>query len=131
MTEEIFPETDRISKNFLIMENIILTEICKICAACCKNHPFVDLSKKEIHSLEQVTGLHSDVFTNPKGKVVEEYFLQFQENGHCFFLNENNGSFSCGVYETRPGICKNYPSKPMQKKVCDANSAKFLRDKSD
>jgi len=45
------------------------------------------------------------------GKAVEEYFLQFQKNGDCFFLNENNGSYSCSVYEIRPEICKNYPSK--------------------
>jgi Fe-S-cluster containining protein len=107
------------------MEAIILSEICKKCATCCKNYPFVDLSKKEIHSLEKVTGVHSGMFTNPKGKAVEEYFLQFQENGYCCFLNENNGSFSCGVYEARPGICKNYPSKPSQREVCEANSEKI------
>ena len=107
------------------MENIIPTEICNKCAECCKNSPFVELSKNEINSLEQVTGLHFDVFTNPKGKAVEEYFLQFQENGDCFFLNENNGSYSCGVYEARPGICKNYPSKPRQKEVCDTNRGKY------
>jgi Fe-S-cluster containining protein len=110
------------------MENGILTDICKKCAECCKNHPFVDLSENEIYSLKQLTGLHSDVFTNKKGKIVEEYFLQFQENGDCFFLNENNGSFSCTVYEARPEICKNYPSKPTQIDFCDASSEKFLRN---
>lgn len=110
------------------MENGILTELCKNCAECCKNHPFVDLSETEIHSLKQLTGLHSDVFTIKKGKIVEEYFLQFQENGDCFFLNKNNGIFSCEVYEARPGICKNYPSKPTQKDFCAANSDKFLRN---
>jgi Fe-S-cluster containining protein len=104
-----------------------LSEICKKCAECCKNYPVVDLSKNEIFSLEKVTGVHSGVFTIPKGKAVEEYFLQFQENGYCFFLNENNGSFSCGVYEVRPGICKNYPSRPIQKEVCNANRAAKTR----
>jgi Fe-S-cluster containining protein len=108
------------------MENIISTEICKKCSECCKNYPIVKLSKNEINLLEQVTGLHFDVFTNPMGKGVEKYCLQFQENGDCFFLNENNGSYSCAVYEARPGICKNYPSKPRQKEVCDANREKFL-----
>ena len=103
-----------------------MTEICKKCAECCKNHPFVDLSKNEINSLEKVTGINPDVFTNPKGKAVEEYFLQFRENGYCFFLNENNGIFSCDVYEARPAICKNYPSKPIQKDHCDTNREKFL-----
>ncbi len=103
-----------------------MTEICKQCAECCKNYPFVDLSKNEINSLEKLTGIPAEVFTNPKGKEIEEYFLQFQDNGYCFFLNENKGSFSCGVYEERPGICKNYPSSPIQKDVCDANKEKFL-----
>ena len=102
-----------------------MTEICKKCAVCCKNHPFIDLTEKEIDSLKHLTGLDSDVFTNPKGKAVEEYFLRFQENGDCFFLIEENGGFSCGAYEARPGICKNYPSKPSQQKFCDANCEKF------
>ena len=103
-----------------------MSEICKRCAECCKNFPFVDLSKKEMNSLEEVTGEHSDVYANQKGKGIEEYFLQFQDNGYCHFLNENDGNFSCGVYETRPGICKNYPSKLTEKVICDANSEKFL-----
>jgi len=107
------------------MEIIVLNEICKKCAECCKNYPFVELSNSEINTLEQLTELHFDVFTNPKGKAVEEYFLQFQENGDCFFLNENNGNYSCNVYESRPVICKNYPSKPQQKEVCEANRGKF------
>jgi len=66
------------------------------------------------------------VFANPKGKVIEEYFFKFQENGDCFFLKENDGCYSCAVYETRPGICRNYPSKPIQKEACDANREKCL-----
>ena len=103
-----------------------MTEICRKCAECCKNHPFVDLSNNEITLLEKASGLQRDVFTNQKGNDPEEYFLQFKENGFCFFLNEINGSFSCGVYEARPEICQNYPSKPTQKDLCDANMAKIL-----
>lgn len=91
------------------MGNIISSEICKKCGKCCKNYPFVKLTKNEINLLEQTTKLHFEVFTNPMGKEVEEYFLQFQKNGSCFFLNENNGDYSCSVYETRPELCKNYP----------------------
>jgi len=102
-----------------------LNEICKKCAECCKNHPFIDLTSNEIVSLEKATGLTADQFTNQKGNEVEEYFLQFRENGYCLFLTENNGKFSCSVYESRPGICKNYPTEPMQIDVCKANRAKF------
>jgi Fe-S-cluster containining protein len=86
----------------------------------------VELSKNEIHVLEQATALHSDVFTNTKSKIDEEYFMQFQANGDCYFLNQHHGRYSCGVYEARPGICKNYPAKPGQKEACYAHRGKSL-----
>lgn len=93
-------------------------EICRKCADCCKKFPFVELSENEIDGLKQVTGLPFEVFTNPKGKAVEEYFLKFRENGYCFFLIENDGTYSCSVYESRPEICRRFPSKPIQKEAC-------------
>jgi len=76
--------------------------------------------------LENRTELHCDVFTNSKCEAAEEYFLQFKENGDCFFLVDKKGIYSCGVYEARPRICKNYPSAPPQKKVCDTHMGKLL-----
>jgi len=102
------------------MENISLSEICKHCAECCKHYSFIELSQIEIIALEKFTGLRFDVFTNPKGKADEEYFLKFKENGDCYFLNGNTGNYSCGVYEVRSNICRNYPSEPSQNEVCDA-----------
>jgi len=78
----------------------------------------VELSEPEIALLEQVTGLRFEVFTNPKRKTIEEYFLKFKENGYCFFLNEKDDTYSCRVYESRPDICRNFPSTPIQKKAC-------------
>lgn len=103
-----------------------MTEICKKCAECCKNHPVVDLSANEISLLVEETGLRMDLFTNRKGKAVEEYFLQFQNNGSCIFLQEKNGGFACGVYHARPGICKKYPSRPIQESFCLKNCEKFM-----
>jgi Fe-S-cluster containining protein len=91
------------------MKNIISNEICQKCAECCRKYPFVKISKEDIKALEQFTKLHFTAFTNPMRKADEEYFLQFQENGNCFFLIENNGGYACSVYEARPGICRNYP----------------------
>ncbi|MFT5698458.1 MAG: Fe-S-cluster containining protein [Desulforhopalus sp.] len=108
-----------------------MSEICKRCAECCKNFPFVELSNNDIDSLIKATGLPVDAFTYAKGKAVEEYFLKFQDNGYCFFLNEKNGIFSCNVYEARPSICKNYPSKCSQKEVCNKHREKFLSDVGD
>ena len=106
------------------MKNKITSEICKKCAECCKNHPFVELSQHEIYELEKLTGLPSDVFSNRKGEAFDEYFLDFKENGDCFFLDENNGDYSCAVYLSRSEICRNYPSKPLQNEVCDSNRKK-------
>jgi len=108
------------------MENRISTETCNKCGACCKNFPYIELSQNEINLLEQATALHFAVFTNLKGNAVKEYFLQFQANGDCFFLNENKGRYSCGVYDARPEICKNYPSKLGQKKACKTNREESL-----
>ena len=102
-----------------------MNEICKKCAECCKNHPFIDLTSNEISLLEKASGLSADLFTNGKGLEVEEYFLQFKENGYCLFLTEDNGSFSCSVYESRPEICKNYPAEPTQIVACKANREKI------
>ncbi len=112
------------------MENITRSEICKNCAECCKHYSFIELSQIEINELEKFTGLRFDIFTNPKGKAVEEYFLKFKENGDCYFLNGNNGNYSCGVYEARSGICRNYPSDRSQNEVCDTNKKICLSNNS-
>lgn len=112
------------------MENIITNGICKKCAECCKNYPFVELSKNEIYEIEKVTELPSDLFASQKGESGEGYFMQFKENGNCFFLNENNGDYSCGIYESRSRICRNYPSKLIENEVCDSNRGMILRNNS-
>jgi len=103
------------------MKTTISSQMCKSCAECCKHFAFVELSHDEINALEEFTGLTLDAFTNPKGKDSEEHFLAFKENGDCFFLKPNNDNYACSVYETRPAICKNYPSSPIQNKTCHAN----------
>jgi Fe-S-cluster containining protein len=109
---------------------MILSEICKKCAECCKNFPYVKLYQAEISALEKLTGLPSDVFANRKGEALEEYFMLFKENGDCCLLNENNGNYSCIAYEARSEICRNYPSSPSENKVCNANRKMILRSNS-
>ena len=113
------------------VEKIITSEICKKCAECCKNHPFVELSQNEIFELEKLTGLASGDFSNQKGRAVEEYFLDFKENGDCIFLNEKNSEYSCGVYEARSAICRKYPAKKSQNDVCDSNRKRISCKKFD
>ncbi len=106
------------------MQNVISSEICQKCGKCCKNHPYVELSFSEIHVLELATQLPWVAFAYPKGKATEGYFLLFQANGDCYFLKDNDGCFSCGVYESRPGKCINYPEKPPQKEACRTHREK-------
>lgn len=101
------------------MENVISIELCGKCNGCCKNYPFIELSQSEVDALVKATGLPVNVFAIAKGRVVEEYFLQFQASGACFFLNEEGGHYSCSVYAARPGICASYPSNPKQQATCD------------
>ena len=68
------------------MKKIEPGEICRRCADCCKKYPFVELTENEIERLEQVTGLPFEVFTNPKGKTIEEYFLKFRGKRTLFFF---------------------------------------------
>jgi uncharacterized protein len=110
------------------MGNIVLSEVCNKCAQCCKNYPFVELSRNEIHEMEKLTGLPVDAFTDKKGEADGDFFLQFKENGDCVFLNDNNGEYSCAVYKARSGVCRNYPSNPGQKETCDANRKMVLRN---
>jgi len=116
---------------FLEMENKITSEICIKCAECCRNYPFVELSQGEVKELEKISGLPSDDFSNRKGRAVEEYFLDFKENGDCVFLNEKNGEYSCGVYAARSVICRTYPVSKCQNDVCYSNRKRILGKKTD
>jgi Fe-S-cluster containining protein len=107
------------------IENFIFMKMCQKCAECCKNYPLIKVSKDEINSLELSTGLHFGIPTNSKGVPYEGYLLQFKENGECSFLSENNGSYSCDVYDVRPEICRKYPSTPRQEEVCALNREKL------
>ncbi len=112
------------------MDHIISPEICNSCGGCCKNFPYVDLTKYDINLLQNLTGLRIDEFTNPKDDSIDEHFLKFQENGDCFFLKKVNGNYSCDAYEARPSICKSYPSAPRQYKACGVSKEKYIDNNS-
>jgi uncharacterized protein len=103
------------------MQKTTSSEICTMCGECCKNYAYVELSRNDVAALETFTGLSPDVFANTKDEARGEYFMQFKENGDCVFLNEDDGRYSCSVYEARSGKCRNYPSTPSQIEVCNAN----------
>jgi Fe-S-cluster containining protein len=105
-------------------ENLIETDLCRLCAACCKNKPFIELSAAEIGALEAATGLHPDAFTEKKRTQPEEHFMHFGDDGHCIFLAAASGTHACSVYAARPAICRDYPWTQIQTAACDAHSEK-------
>nr|BAM15216.1 hypothetical protein [uncultured microorganism] len=61
------------------------------------------------------------MFTYPLGTEGEGRFLKFKENGDCIFLNRDEGTYLCQIYEARPKICRDYPSNKKQNETCDIN----------
>ncbi|WP_430816948.1 YkgJ family cysteine cluster protein [Carboxylicivirga sp. RSCT41] len=107
------------------MERIISSITCQKCGICCQNFPFVELNDKEITRLENFTKLNRTDFTEPKGpSYADGYFLKSKENGDCIFLNSHNGNYSCGVYEARAEICRNYPVNEKHWQWCFENRKK-------
>lgn len=92
---------------------------CITCAECCKNYPFIRLSKSEVFLITSYTALPMDQFTELKEKEVGSYFLKFNENGDCYFLKYDKGSYCCKIYDIRPSICRNYPNTTIQKEYCE------------
>jgi Fe-S-cluster containining protein len=105
-------------------EHAIESDLCRQCAACCKNVPFVELSVDEVGVLEDATGLHPDAFTDMKRTDPEERFLHFEENGDCVFLDAAAGAHACRVYAARPAVCRDYPGTLRQSEACEAHSAR-------
>jgi Fe-S-cluster containining protein len=97
------------------------SKTCRECAKCCRYFVFAEVSQLEIEAIEDLTGQHYNMFTNPKGAEGEGRFLKFRENGDCIFLNRDDGTYSCVVYEVRPKVCRNYPSNQEQNETCYLN----------
>ncbi len=100
---------------------------CRECWECCRHFAFAKLTQLEIETIEAFTGLHFSIFTYPIGADGEDgadregRFLKFRDNGDCFFLNRDEDTFSCLIYEVRSKICRDYPSRQAQLETCDMN----------
>ncbi|WP_419660043.1 conserved uncharacterized protein, UPF0153 [Desulfosarcina variabilis str. Montpellier] len=91
---------------------------CITCAECCKNYPYISLSQSEVILIAKCTTLNVDQFAESKEKEAGSYFLKFNKNGDCYFLEYDNGTYCCQIYEIRPYICRNYPDTTIQKEYC-------------
>jgi Fe-S-cluster containining protein len=116
-------ETSRVSTR-------IDSETCRSCGECCRQFPFVELSRAEIDALVAWTGMPPGSFANVKDEAADEFFLRFREDGTCVFLIEEGGSASCAAYEARPRVCRDYPTGPDQDKRCEDNRRSSLPPQS-
>jgi len=99
----------------------VTCKTCRECAVCCRHFAFAKLTQFEIEALRDFTGFHSNMFTYPIGTEGEGHFLKFRENGDCIFLNKDEGTYSCLVYEVRSQVCRDYPSNQEQIETCYMN----------
>jgi len=97
---------------------------CRECAECCRHFAFAKLSQFEIEIIEDFTGLHFSMFTYLIGTKGEGRFLKFKENGDCIFLNRDEGTYSCSIYDARSKVCREYPSNQIQNEACSINRAR-------
>ena len=100
------------------------TPVCNSCGACCRNFPFVKVLQSDIDRLESATGLPPQDFTNIDEIDSNKLFMKFNEKGDCVFLTKISGQYACGVYETRPGICRAYPANSTENTGCRSSRKK-------
>jgi hypothetical protein len=67
-------------------------------------------NRDEIHWME-LHGMKIDYVerTNRRGTKVVEYYFTIPQR--CNALQEIDGKFMCGVYETRPQMCRDYDGR--------------------
>ena len=100
------------------MEEASTTPVCNSCGACCRNFPFVKVLQSDIDRLENSTGLEPKEFSNIDEIDSNKLFMKFNEKGDCVFLKKIEGQYACGVYETRPSICRAYPANNAENTGC-------------
>lgn len=89
---------------------------CTKCGDCCKWPGFVYLVEEDIGPLAtRMTGGDQSRFlaeytdrVGPRSKKKQLVLADKPETSECVFLDERN---KCGVYDTRPKQCKEYPLK--------------------
>ena len=77
---------------------MVRTGACnRFCGRCCSlahwmTHPLYEVALKAI--------------------VEAPPFIGMNERGDCAHLTWKNGMAECGIYETRPEVCRTFPSEP-------------------
>ena len=91
---------------------------CNFCGLCCTLA--VRVSEKDVRRIEKRTGADRRDFTVKDGS---GNTLLKQKGGWCTFFKRKKGVGYCGIYDSRPSICRDFPAK----RVCDLSSNVVFR----
>ncbi|HYL99320.1 MAG TPA: YkgJ family cysteine cluster protein, partial [Blastocatellia bacterium] len=91
------------------------SELCLVCGKCCMAMTFYggevdDDARDEIKWME-LHGLRIDYAEKRVSPTVTTLEYYFTIPKRCDVLQENDGKFTCGVYETRPQMCRDYDGR--------------------
>jgi Fe-S-cluster containining protein len=85
-----------------------LSELCQRCGKCCMTMSFeggvVTKSERDVIHWMQLHGLQVDYYQLNGGKQRYAFTIPLR----CNELVEKDGRFSCGIYDTRPQMCRDY-----------------------
>ena len=85
-----------------------LSELCQRCGKCCMAMSFeggvVTKTERDVIHWMQLHGLQVDYYQLNGGKQRYAFTIPLR----CNELVEKEGRFSCGIYDTRPQMCRDY-----------------------
>ena len=79
----------------------------RYCGECCKRL-VVEVTPSEIKKIKSL-GYKEEDFLEKGFFHPEKFTLKRNKNGCIFLKKEEDGKYSCKIYENRPKICKDYP----------------------
>lgn len=128
------------------VEKESIWKYCQTCGDCCKRYD-VSITFEEGVNIVNFTGLSFFDFSTWKfPRTLEQFDFRFfgarkfkhkRNSKECIFLCENEGVYSCGIYDVRPSVCCDYPYTVGEKENCleknlDSDSGVFkLRNNSE
>ena len=84
-----------------------LSELCMRCGKCCMAMTFeggtVTREERDVIRWMELHGAHIDYYRK-NGRLRYAFTI----SQRCRELVEENGRFRCGIYETRPQMCRDY-----------------------
>jgi len=91
---------------------------CKRCGSCCRISPF--LSVKDINRIKK-EGYAEEYFVET---LRGQRFMKMHGDG-CVFLNDIRSLTACKIYQSRPDICRKYPTEIRENGDCRPEVLRF------